>query len=147
MSDGAHLGIDAHSAMKAAIAGEPTPPPITTQAMGERIMATTRETATDYGAAADYIAKLILLAFRADLELAKAPTERTYSRRDDGTTDWSTVVVPDLYDRLKDRLSPEDAEFIGGCTGFMWGWAVNAARAVMELPPVPNPAIITVGSS
>jgi hypothetical protein len=32
-----------------------------------------------------------------------------------------------------------------GITGFQWGWGVNAARRLVELPPQPNPAIVDVG--
>jgi hypothetical protein len=31
-----------------------------------------------------------------------------------------------------------------GLTGFMWGWAVNAARYSLELPLEPNPAIVVL---
>lgn len=30
----------------------------------------------------------------------------------------------------------------GDLTVFQWGWAVNAARSILELPSVPNPAIV-----
>jgi len=33
------------------------------------------------------------------------------------------------------------------CSGFQFGWALNAVRAIVELPPVPNPAILTIGDA
>lgn len=40
---------------------------------------------------------------------------------------------------------PDGADWLGGPTGFMVGWANNAARAISRLPPVANPAIVTIG--
>ena len=31
-----------------------------------------------------------------------------------------------------------------GLSGYQWGWAVNTAKRVMETPPGPNPAIMTI---
>jgi hypothetical protein len=31
-----------------------------------------------------------------------------------------------------------------GCSGFQWGWAVNAARSILNLDAVPNPALMTI---
>lgn len=39
---------------------------------------------------------------------------------------------------------PDGDDWIGGATGFMVGWAHNAARTINNLPPVPNPAIVTL---
>lgn len=46
-----------------------------------------------------------------------------------------------LYGELADANPALRAE---GMTGFQWGFAVNAARFCVELPPQPNPAIIDV---
>lgn len=51
------------------------------------------------------------------------------------------VLHRSLYDELKDRGVAIDALDL---TGFMWGWAANAARYCVELPPAPNPAIMEI---
>ena len=33
-----------------------------------------------------------------------------------------------------------------GITGNQWGWAVGAVAYLTEQPPVPNPAIVTIGA-
>lgn len=152
MSDGAHLGISAEEAMKAAIGGvEPT----TVETVGEmrdRILSTTIDEATSYDGTATYMAKIIIEAFMADPALAQVPTENVYEEDANGRLVFNaagglTLVTDGLWTVLKARMSPADLAAVEGMTGFMWGWAVNAARRCVELPPVPNPAIITIGSS
>lgn len=43
-------------------------------------------------------------------------------------------------------LLPEERETLArfGLTGFMWGWAVGTAAWLLEQPPVPNGAILTL---
>ena len=48
-----------------------------------------------------------------------------------------------LYDVMKDE--GVDLATLG-LTGFMWGWAVNAARYALNELPVPNPAILEIDS-
>lgn len=43
---------------------------------------------------------------------------------------------PENYREAMDKIGP---------SGFQFGWALNAARYCCELPPVPNPAILTIG--
>lgn len=75
--------------------------------------------------------------------------------------DTDTVYGPDntdhkeMWGRLagKDRASwealkakwPGADDWFGGTTGFMVGWAFNAARSIKGYGPVGNPAIITIG--
>lgn len=145
MSDGAHLGYGAEAAMKAILDGEQPAERETAGQMFERIMATSRDDATTYDGIATYMAKLIILALRADPMLANQPIANVYGRNPDGSTDYDTVTTPGLWEVLRDRLDPADREAVSGMSGFMWGWAVNAARRCLELGPVPNPAIITIG--
>lgn len=51
---------------------------------------------------------------------------------------------PDLYQTLKEARPDLVEGTLEELTGFMWGWAVNAARYVSGLPAVPNPAIVTI---
>lgn len=53
------------------------------------------------------------------------------------------VIKPGLYTVLKDDGIPL-ADL--GLSGFMWGWAYNAAARCLELPPQPNPAFLIVSS-
>jgi len=145
MTDGAHLGYGAEAAMKAVLGGDQPAERETAGQMFERIMATSRSEADTYDGCATYMAKLILLACRADPSLADQPTENVYGRNPDGSADYDTVTTPGLWEVLQDRLDPADREAVSGMSGFMWGWAVNAARRCLELGPVPNPAIITIG--
>lgn len=63
--------------------------------------------------------------------------------RDDG---WVFVQTePGLLDPFEASLSDAERAEFDESTGFMWGWAVNAARRCLELPPVPNPALLTIG--
>lgn len=50
----------------------------------------------------------------------------------------------DAYLAIKEQGSITGEE---GFTGFMVGWAASAALAMLELPPVPNPAILVIGEN
>ena len=76
----------------------------------------------DYGDASRLIAKLYLMALEEGCE---------------GKNPWG------VWERVKERW-PELAERAKGGTGFMHGWAFNAARHVLALPPVANPALVEV---
>jgi hypothetical protein len=66
-----------------------------------------------------------------------------FTRAEDG---WVFVeTVPGWYELVKPTLSGKALDQLTGITGFMNGWAVNAARRCLELPAVSNPAIMTIG--
>jgi len=48
-----------------------------------------------------------------------------------------------LWEAFKQRW-PEGDEWLGGPTGFQYGWAHNAVRYVLGAEPVGNPAVMTV---
>ena len=48
-----------------------------------------------------------------------------------------------LWDSFEAKW-PDDADEAGGMTGFMHGWAFNAAKHALNLPPSPNPALLTL---
>ena len=48
------------------------------------------------------------------------------------------------WEEMKKRTSSQNTDFINGCTGFMVGWAVNAARYALGKNQVANPAIMTI---
>lgn len=133
MSDGAHGGVRAAAAMAKVIVGREIPDSEISDlnAARDRIMATTwamvdgAEGEEGYNLAADYAARIMYEHFMADPENA---------RKDE----------PEFYERL--MQSPEWKQLQGryGLSGFQYGWAMNLARALVELPPLPNPAIFTI---
>lgn len=142
MSDGAHLGVSADRALGTILGGEPSPEEDEQMGVIEfraYIMQPDQE-ALDYGEAARRVARMILEFFMADPHRATIPTETVYQQ----PVDWSNPVVleRDLYAVMKDNGIPL-ADL--GLSGFQWGWAVNAARRCVELEPVSNPAIVTIG--
>lgn len=145
MTDGAHLGVGAERALKTILGGEPQPAPEerqTAEQMRDEILATTVDPHT-YGGTANYAAKLILEWLLADPLRAQGPAENVYDNGPDGQMLWvdghAVVKERGWYDLMKaDGIALDTLDL----TGFMWGWAVNAARRCLELPPVPNPAII-----
>lgn len=108
--------------------------------MRQWIMACTVEQAVDYESTARYAAKLILVYLLDDPRRASIPSENVYEKDAEGRMAWPAVVTaPGLYEVMKEEgIAIDDLDL----TGFMWGWAVNAARRCVELPPVANPAIV-----
>lgn len=139
--------IGAEDAMKQAIGGGvPDEKDILTrEGLRATIMAT--EVVVDYNSCANIAAKWIVEFLEEDPTRAEIPVENVYEQRGaDGFMVQPIVILAHgLYDAMKDHGYTLDHL---GLTGFMWSWAVNAARYVAELPvqlpPVPNPAIITV---
>lgn len=137
MSDGAHIGIGAERAIGTILGGEAQPTKDERRSpdqMRDWLLAATLNDATTYDGAARYASKLVLKYLSADPDRLSLPVENVYD-------DQYNVVTPGLYDRMKrDGIPIDDL----GLTGFMWGWAVNAARYSLTAPPVPNPAILTI---
>lgn len=128
MSDGAHLGVSAQRALDTIIGAAPSP-----EATGEHLMSPPEMRAwllaadparahSSYDEAARYAGRLVLEWFLAD------PAHAGAGERE-------------IYDAMKAAGAPLEELKL---TGFMWGWALNAARRSVELGPVPNPAIIEV---
>lgn len=84
-----------------------------------------------YENAASHAAK-VLLGVAARSPVAFGEALDTF-RKDPFTESIESLMTPEEKDLLfKGRF---------GLSGFQWGWAVNAAAALLEQPPVPNPAI------
>lgn len=148
MSDGAHAGISADRALDTILGGAPAPTEDegqTAEEMRAEIMALTEDPHT-YGGTANWTAKLILEWLLADPRRAQFPIENVYEHDDAGNLVFNAegglnLIEHGWYDRMKDDgIDLADL----GLSGFMWGWAVNAARRCLELPPVANPAIINI---
>jgi hypothetical protein len=166
MSDGADLGVEAGRALGAILGGKEPPTEDeqqTKEQMLERILAVSdpcegtpvheREFAEDMGGysyAADCIAKAFLILEADDPGLLDR-TPEPYTYPDD-------YEIEDLrgksFERSGDSLAwealmerwPDFDDWLGGATGFMVGFAFNAARHVKDLAPVQNPALMTITS-
>ena len=154
MSDGANLGIGAERALKTILGGEPPETECeTVEQMKARIL-TAPITATSYDGTATACARLILEAWKAYPQLVEVPHETVYLVGADGRMVWrdtephDVVIVPGLHTTLKALYAdrPEALEVLCGLTGFMWGWAINAALRCIDQPSVRNPAIVEIGS-
>lgn len=139
--DGAQLRIGAEAALHAILGGEQPTERETAEQMAASIMALTEDPHT-YDGTARWCAQLIVRWLQADPSRAQGPVENVYALHDDGRTNYAVVAERGWYYRMKADGVPLDTL---GLSGFMWGWAVNAARRCVELPEVPNPAIVTIG--
>ncbi len=118
--DGANLGVSAEKSLKTILGGEQPKESDkrTPEQMREYIMSSPdsyEEGQVGYSEAALWLAKKYLLLM------------------DEG-------IDHNLYDEVKKRQGDRDMDF----TGFMVGWAENAARYVKGKPEKPNPAIWAV---
>jgi hypothetical protein len=57
-----------------------------------------------------------------------------------------TLALEDheLDPAFKRHATPAGLDAYEGCTGFMWGFAVNQARWLLQQEPVPNPAVFEI---
>jgi len=118
--DGANLGVDAETSCNVVLGGEqPKKSDMRTpEQMREYIMSAPEsyeEGQKGYGEAAQWLARQYLILLDEGFE-------------------------GDLYDEVKRRQGGIDMNF----TGFMVGWAENAARYVKGKPEKANPAIVEI---
>ncbi len=154
MTDGAHFNVGAEAAMKAVIGGEVPPTPPTDYEFEQQIRNAPirtpdgRKAEFTYDSAANAIARIVLEAYEQYPQLQEMSDDHVFLRTKDDKIDWSNPIALNvtLYDVIK-KLHPEgtiEREVMADATGFMWGWAMNAARKILGLGPVPNPAIMTI---
>lgn len=156
MSDGAHLGVGADRALETVLGGKESPAEnegMSVAEMRDWLLSAPRagepDAMADYGECARAVAGEVLRwALPNPERYARTPaeTEITWPELPDGKKDYNNPIYGrrGLYDVLKaDGIPLEEL----GITGFQWGWAYNAARRCLELPPEPNPAIITIGGT
>jgi hypothetical protein len=140
--DGTELGITADRALATILGGEPSPDVEEQQTPGqvrERIEAAVPGS---YGGATDCLTRAVLRLFTRREETQVWPTDSTYD-----TVDGKFQSVgPDLFSAARAVASPQELEAFDGCTGFMWGFAVNQARWLLGQHPGANPAILTIGT-
>lgn len=138
-SDGAHLGIGAERALRSVLGGEPSPTEDERmdQAAFEQYLLSAPEQPESYDDAARLAAKWMLEHLRAFPDDAALSVEGKYAFADD-TGESMVEIEPSLYDKVK-ATHPRISEL--ELTGFMVGWAANAARSCLSLPPQRNPAL------
>lgn len=170
-ADGAHLGADASQALSAVL-GDDDEREAINRGERERTPEQMREDifegadAHSYGGAANALAAVLIRVMDEQPEARQWPgqDEGDWRHEDDETFcdsfidcdrqhDYVRRGEPNLTDAFKqwvadnrdDPLAAVGDEALRGATGFMWGWAVNAAKYVHSQPPEPNPAIMTIG--
>jgi hypothetical protein len=152
-SDGAHLGVSAERALATILGGEPSPSQdeqMDAETFRTWILTANRD--DSYGETARLCARYLLEYLGAHPEDMRLPIHRTYdwdrARAELGRSP-DTVEEMERYrtgDGLFDRAAASNPRLKEmDLTGFMVGWAFNAARRCLELPPAPNSALLTVG--
>jgi hypothetical protein len=152
MTDGAHLHLTADAAMKAVVAGVPPPELLTDEAFEQMIRQapypeTWEEDGVGYAAYANYTARLILEMYEQYPMLRDVPSEWVFIRNTHGDPNYDLGSAVTTIDDIFKRLHPDGTpgrKVYSELSGFQWGWAMNAARSILRLGPVPNPAILTV---
>ena len=155
-SDGADIGVGAERALGTILGGEdqPSEEERETREQMEGRIRNAPISADGYDGAATACARIILEAYEEYPVLRNHPTEGVYLTDQAGQMVWfeehkkqAVVTIPGLVDVLKQlhEQEPEKLAVFSDLTGFMWGWAVNAARHVLGLDPKPNPAILEIG--
>ena len=153
MSDGAHLGVGAERALETVLGGKEQPRD--DERMSDEEFAAwirSADKTNEYGETARYAARLIVEFLEAHPEHLTTPGEAEGAFQVDGREATREEVMSGAakFVRLRDGLyevMETEGVYLGDLdlTGFMWGWAFNAARKVLGLGPVPNPAIVEIG--
>ena len=143
-SDGAHEGISAEEAMRGAIGGEQPTTRLTSDQM-RALLEGAPLTPDGYDDGANAAARLVLEFLERHPEALAMPSDSEYEWHGED----ATLKIEGLYEYMK-RVEPDwfaahHENIWNELTGFMWGWAVNAARYVLSAPPVPNPALVVIG--
>jgi len=159
--DGASFGISAGKALKVIMGGEQpekkdrrTPNEMRLILLGSKHPDEfyDKEGIEGYSNAAAYCGKLLLELFERHPELAHVPMASEYEldeelKKTDWTAAWNQRKI--IREGLDDVIARTESDFMQktydlGLTGFQWGWAVNAARYAMDIPPTSNPALLTI---
>lgn len=154
-SDGAEFKVGAHDALEKIVGASEEVHPMDDAAFEKMIREAPlppwgegEVSAENYERCANAAARLVLETYEAYPQTRDLPMEHDYLRGPDGMIVWEpkppfpVKTSIDIYDVVR-QLHPEATDALD-LTGFMWGWAVNAARSVLGLGSVPNPALLEV---
>lgn len=156
MTDGAHLNISADDAMGTIVGGKEQPEPMTNAEFEDMIRSapimSAEDSEFDYGNCSNACARIVLEAYEDYPQLQDLPEKHELLRDATGDIDWNNpirlnITLYDVLKQLHDENSNEYRFVLSELTGFMWGWAVNAARKIRGLDPVPNPALLTISTT
>jgi hypothetical protein len=154
MTDGAHLGVGAPRALETIVGGKESPSEDEQMSLAQfaEWIRSCPDSVNDYNDTARLAAKYLLAYLEAHPDQQEWPLENQY--------DWDRMQADDVvpepakWDRYQTQQGIWDLAVAQypilrelGLTGFMAGWAFNAARSIIELPPAPNPAIVNIGGS
>lgn len=148
-SDGASLGVKPERALGTIIGGKDqpddsekmSPAEFTQWIRSAPTLADYLETrgSFSYDETSRVMAATIVLYWEATGD--EGPDDTQFATKD-GQIDFFTPVVPGLYERMKTYGLPLNEMDL---TGFMWGWALNAAKTVKGIQPGGNPALLEIG--
>lgn len=152
-TDGAHLGVNAERALDTILGGKPSP--AEDEQMDAETFRTWIKTADredSYGETARLCARYLLEYLTAHPEDVTLPLDDAYDyarmRAEHGndTPPLDQWLPYRTSEGVWDKAAAENPRLTEmDLTGFMVGWAFNAARRCIELPPAPNPALLTIG--
>lgn len=150
MSDLAHFAIDAETAFKANINGATKEERETARISTELFEARIREAPLvgdlSYSSCAEAIARVMLEAYETYPQLRTLSDTHVYLE----PIDWANPVYLNVtFTDILYKLHPQGTDIrddvLDTASGFMWGWAVNAARSILGLGSLPNPALLKIG--
>lgn len=95
----------------------------------------------DAGAAGGYEGAAESLAHAMLVLIDERPELLKFGPEDD---DWARADNQKLWEAVKERWPGVD-DWLGGITGFQFGWAHNIVRYVVGVDEVGNPAIVELG--
>lgn len=144
--DGAHIGVGAERALKTILGGEGQPTEAerrTPQQMAEYLLAPSSGE-MDYDEAARVAGGIVLRYLQRHPEDAELEPYDDYTWPDgfDGPSVISAHGIKGQMERKEPKARAALSDL--GLTGFLFGWACNAAKYALGLPPVPNPAIVEI---
>jgi hypothetical protein len=93
-----------------------------------------------YALTANSLAHALLVLAEEDPTLLDLPT------KEEDPSGFERANNSKLWEAFKTRW-PEGNDWLGGPTGFQYGWAHNAVRYVLGREETGNPAILTIGAS
>jgi hypothetical protein len=103
-----------------------------------------------YNGAAFSLARIMLEFIEDHPEFADVPMDPTFdfNKRKGERGYYKTIGIGELMKAFGEEAywSKDIDDYLGGVTGFMWGWAYNAVRYALnqDEKAEPNPAIIEV---